>query len=188
MRDIIAHELVSNTLAHREYRGTYLARLEISDSGIETRNASRAASEEPITPDTFNPVPKNPIIARFFTQIGFAEELGSGTRQLFRVSRTYFGSDPVLTDGDVFVARIVDACSTLAMSEGRNMAESSWSDETFAMVAKLLDEKGYVTTNNLAHGLGISRRTARARLSAFVESGVLCAVGSTKNRRYIRSK
>ena len=54
----------------------------------------------------FNPMPKNPIIASFFTQIGYAAELGSGLRNLEKYSKALLGADPVLSEGDVFVAQI----------------------------------------------------------------------------------
>ena len=34
--------------------------------------------------------------------IGYADQLGSGVRNLFKYSKAYGGSDPQLTDGDVF--------------------------------------------------------------------------------------
>ena len=50
----------------------------------------------------FVPDPKNPIIAAFFREIGYADQLGSGVRNLFKYAKAYGGSLPRLTDGDVF--------------------------------------------------------------------------------------
>jgi len=36
-----------------------------------------------INPEHFSPFPKNPKIARFFREIGRADELGSGVRNIF---------------------------------------------------------------------------------------------------------
>jgi ATP-dependent DNA helicase RecG len=55
-----------------------------------------------MTPDNFEPNPKNPIIAAFFRNIGFADELGSGVRKLYKYVIRYSGKDPQLIDGDVF--------------------------------------------------------------------------------------
>ncbi|MDO4805865.1 MAG: hypothetical protein Q4A07_01315 [Coriobacteriales bacterium] len=71
--------------------------------------------EGPISPDGFTPLPKNPLIASFFSNIGLAEELGSGTRNLFRYSPRYSGKDPVLLEGTVFKA-------TVAMAVGNGRA------------------------------------------------------------------
>ena len=94
-RNIICRELVSNLLIHREYTHPLIARLVIGNDGIHTENASRALFEGRVTLDDFNPMPKNPIIAGFFTQIGRADELGSGTRNLYKYSRLYSGREPV---------------------------------------------------------------------------------------------
>ena len=40
--------------------------------------------------------------AKFFRNIGLADELGSGMRNLYKYSKPYPGMDPVLDDGDVF--------------------------------------------------------------------------------------
>ena len=45
--------------------------------------AHRATGEGYITVDNLEPNPKNPIIAAFFRNIGYADQLGSGVRNLF---------------------------------------------------------------------------------------------------------
>ena len=83
-RDVIVRELVSNALIHRKFISPYIAKLVIDEEGIRTKNASRSLYSGPLTPDNLDPTPKNPIIANFFSQIGRAEELGSGTRNIFK--------------------------------------------------------------------------------------------------------
>jgi predicted HTH transcriptional regulator len=61
-----------------------------------------------INPETFSPFPKNPVIARFFREIGRADELGSGVRKLMKYGKAYGGSDPELVEGDIF--RIIVKC------------------------------------------------------------------------------
>ena len=51
-----------------------------------------------INPETFSPFPKNPVIARFFREIGRADELGSGVRKLMKHGKAYGGSDPKLVE------------------------------------------------------------------------------------------
>ena len=48
------------------------------------------------------PFPKNPIIAAFFRNIGYADQLGSGVRNLFKYSKYYSGKDPEFIEGDIF--------------------------------------------------------------------------------------
>ena len=103
-RDVIVRELVCNCLIHREFVSPHIARITIDREGIRTSNASRALFAGPVTLESLDPTPKNPIIANFFTQMGRSEELGSGTRNLYKFSRLYTGKDPVLEDGDWFTA------------------------------------------------------------------------------------
>jgi hypothetical protein len=50
-----------------------------------------------------NLLSKNPITARFFVNIGYADELGSGMRNLYRYTRIYTnGAEPELIEGDIF--------------------------------------------------------------------------------------
>jgi len=56
-----------------------------------------------INPDDFTPYPKNPVIARFFKEIGRADELGSGIRNLYKYTKIYSGGvDPQLIEADIF--------------------------------------------------------------------------------------
>ena len=67
-----------------------------------TSNANRAETGGMITPGNFRPNPKKTVIASFFRNIWFADELGSGVRNLYRYSKIYSGKTPELIDGDVF--------------------------------------------------------------------------------------
>lgn len=55
-----------------------------------------------IDPSNFSPYPKNPILAKFFSEIGWAEELGSGIRNTYKYCKFYSGADPVFIEDDVF--------------------------------------------------------------------------------------
>ena len=105
-RDVIVREVVANSLTHREYLNPLPARMTISRDRLTATNASRASFEGQLTPENVTPIPKNPIIERFFNQIGLAEELGSGTKALFKYTRAYSGADPILKEGDVFTTVI----------------------------------------------------------------------------------
>lgn len=41
-------------------------------------------------------VPQNPVIAKFFRQLGRADERGSGLRKLMKCSQSCGGADPEL--------------------------------------------------------------------------------------------
>ena len=102
LRNTIIREMVSNTLMHREFSSSYTAKFIIEKDKMYVENASRASCQGYITVDNLEPNPKNPIIASFFRNIGYADQLGSGVRNLFKYSRYYSGREPQFLEGDVF--------------------------------------------------------------------------------------
>ena len=102
IRSKISRELVSNILVHREYTSAYPAKIIIERDRIVTENWSIPKTVGRIVPDSFTPFPKNPLLANFFINIGRADVLGSGVRNLYKFTKMYSGGEPELIDGDVF--------------------------------------------------------------------------------------
>lgn len=102
LRNILTREMIGNTLMHREFTSTYAAKFVIEKDRMYIENASRASRQGLITPENLEPNPKNPIIASFFRNIGRADRLGSGVRNLYKYSKYYSGEEPKFIEGDVF--------------------------------------------------------------------------------------
>lgn len=102
LRNTILREMVSNVLMHREFSSSYVAKFVIEKERMFVENASRATGEGYVTVNNLEPNPKNPIIASFFRNIGYAEQLGSGVRNLFKYSKYYSGQEPEFIEGDIF--------------------------------------------------------------------------------------
>jgi len=102
LRGKIAREMLVNTLMHREFISSFIAKFVIEKDKMFVENANRAAKSGEIKPNDFVPDSKNPIIAAFFRNIGYADELGSGTRNLYRYAKHYSGKEPQLIEGDIF--------------------------------------------------------------------------------------
>ena len=81
--------MISNTLVHREFTSPFISKFVIEENKMYTENACRATKQARLIPETFIPISKNPIIASFFTNIGNADELGSGTRNLYKYSKFF---------------------------------------------------------------------------------------------------
>ena len=178
-------ELVVNCLIHREFTSPFPAKVIIDNEGIRTENASRASFEGPLEPDTFSPLPKNPLIASFFVHIGLAEELGSGTRELFKNSRLYTGRDPELEEGLIFRAFVptIPAIQAVSNSPDKQSAQKDGIDEVASLALKLAESNGGVRTADLVDA-GISRRTAQRTLSELVERDRLAPQGNGPSRIY----
>ena len=102
LRSAISRELVSNILVHREYTSAYPAKIIIERDRIITENWNLPKAPGRIDPKNFAPFPKNPLLAHFFVNIGRADVLGSGVRNLYEYTKLYSGGVPELIDGDVF--------------------------------------------------------------------------------------
>ena len=102
VRNVIFREIAANILVHREYSSHFPARFVIEKDRIFTENGNKPYIHGNINPESSIPYPKNPTIAKFFKEIGLAEELGSGVRNLVKYSQIYGGSIPSLTDSEIF--------------------------------------------------------------------------------------
>jgi ATP-dependent DNA helicase RecG len=102
IRDKIVRELVSNILVHREFTSAFPAKVIIERDRIVTENWCMPKRPGKLDPGTFTPQPKNPLLASFFVNIGFADTLGSGVRNLYKYTKIYSGGEPELIEGDVF--------------------------------------------------------------------------------------
>ncbi len=103
LRATIFREIVANLIIHREYTNAAPARFIIYADHVETTNANNPHGEGPIDPENFKPFPKNPTLAKFFIQLGRAEELGSGILTASRLIKNYAGKGkPVFIEGETF--------------------------------------------------------------------------------------
>ena len=82
-RDRILREIVSNTLAHRDYSSGFPAKMIIDDEKIIVENSNLAHGIGALDLQKFEQFPKNPAISKVFREIGFADELDSGMHYVF---------------------------------------------------------------------------------------------------------
>lgn len=191
-RDVIVRELVCNCLIHRELVSPHIARIVIDAEGIHTKNASRALLSGPVTLENLDPTPKNPVIANFFTQMGRSEELGSGTRNLYKFSRLYTGRDPVLEDGDQFsafvpVPPVMGGTQRPDTDQGRRGGEraSRGRTEVERAVGDLLSRSDSFTASAVSSLVtSVGDRTVRRHLAAMVREGKLSATMRGRSTTY----
>lgn len=182
-RDRIVRELVSNMLVHREYSSPIPAQITVTPDGIETRNASRPAFEGSLNLGNFTPVPKNPIIANVFTQIGLAEELGSGIRNLVKYTRIYSGGMPTFQDGLIFTA-FVPTAAVIDTEKNVELYPRPQSDDIESTVEHLFMQSSEITVSQVAELTHKSPRIIRRWFAQQVEQGKITALGRTRDRRY----
>ena len=190
LRNTIVREMVSNTLMHREFTSSYTAKFVIEKDRMYVENANRAAREGIITVNNLEPNPKNPIIAAFFRNIGYADQLGSGVRNLFKYSKFYSGKEPEFAEGDVF--RIVvplDEKYSYDFGQNGKTNQSDQSDQSNQSVLteeeqrllSMMKKWPDMTNILLAKNLGWSVSRVKYYVQKLKKSGKIKREGTSRN-------
>ena len=107
LREKIFREVVANLLVHREYTNAHIASIIIYSDRVELLNANKPYYHGKIDVKNFYPYPKNPLISKFFMQLGRVEEIGSGILNVTKYLKHYYpGAEAEFIDGDIFKAII----------------------------------------------------------------------------------
>ena len=175
VRDKIAREVIVNTLAHREYSSAFPAKLIITPSELYTENWNKSATFGQLTPQNFTPYPKNPLIARFFVNIGFADSLGSGVRNLYEFSKIYSGTEPKIEEGDVFKTTVKMYDKDIS-SDNTNVPQNVPQNYEERIVA-MIKQNPNITRKDIAEALGVTIKTIGRKLSEITN---IRYVGSAK--------
>lgn len=158
VRDIIAREVISNILVHREYSNAFPAKLVIRSDRIMTENWNRAQFPGKINPDTFTPYPKNPILAKFFMNIGRADTLGSGVRNLYKYTKIYCGGVPELEEGDVFKVFVPLKTNEQGEVNRHRLTERQQT------ILDMIKSNPKIQTEEIERTLAVSRSTAQREI------------------------
>ncbi|MCL1875803.1 MAG: putative DNA binding domain-containing protein [Synergistaceae bacterium] len=202
VRSKIARELVSNTLVHREYTSAYPAKIIIERDRIVTENWSLPRTPGRIDPHNFTPYPKNPLLANFFVNIGRADVLGSGVRNLYEFTKIYSGGEPELIEGDIFRtviplnksnSEVIDKTSDNVSdkqpmndktSDNEKIINKTLNKDHCQAILAYLDKYGEINATTTASIIKRSHGTARRVLSQLVNNGCIVATGANRNRKY----
>ena len=134
-RDAILREIISNSLAHRDYSSGYVAKIVIEKYRIFAENSNRTHGYGNLNLNTFEPFPKNPAISKVFREIGLADELGSGMRNTYKFTKLYSGGVPQFVEGDVFKT-VIPLTEAATMKSGPKRSDQVGRD---AVVEKILE-------------------------------------------------
>lgn len=188
LRDKITREVISNILMHREFSSAYVSKFIIEKKRLYTENPCRAQNHFEITPEHFTPVSKNPIIARFFTNIGYADELGSGTRNLFKYSKLYSGQNPKMIEDEIFTISVPLDDNYSADYQIRALARSDKKaalTQRQSLITELMKQNPSITAVQLAEKLDLSSRTVETEIKKLRDCGKIERLGSTKDGQWL---
>ncbi len=165
-KDRILREIVSNTLAHRDYSSGFPAKMIIDDEKITIENSNLVHGMGALDLQKFEPFPKNPAISKVFREIGLADELGSGMRNTYKYTQFYSGQNPVFEEGDIFRTIIpLKKIATQKVGGGnvyRNVSQdvSRMSLEAIRnLIVSMIEKDHRVSRKYMAETLGVSEKT-----------------------------
>jgi len=201
LRNAIAREILINCLMHREMSSSYTAKFIIEKDRMYTENANRATTGGVVTLENFAPDTKNPIIGSFFRNIGLADELGSGVKNLYHYVPLYSGKPPELIDGDVFRTIVplddeysfdmviikgagikddnVDRVKDLEKDRVKDLVKDQV-NETQYRIIELLLENPQLKTAEISAKIGINDRNVRKNIKSLKDAGLIKRIGSDK--------
>lgn len=175
-RDAILREIISNSLAHRDYSSGYVAKIVIEKYRIFAENSNRTHGFGNLNLNTFEPFPKNPAISKVFREIGLADELGSGMRNTYKFTKLYSGGVPQFVEGDVFKT-VIPLTEAATMKSGPKRSDQV-SDQVGrdAVVEKILEFcKVARTKKEISEYIGYKNLTymTRTYIKPLLKSGKL---------------
>ena len=194
LRNIITREMIANTLIHREYTSSYQAKFVIEKERMYVENANRASQNIVITPDNMEPIPKNPIIASFFRNIGYADQLGSGVRNLFKYSKFYSGNDPEFIEGDIFKIIVPldegnrEEQTTQSVTQTTQLVTQttqSKENDPEKNIMELIEQNPFLSQKQMAEKLNLNKNTLKYYIKKMKEKGVIERVGTNRKGKWI---
>ncbi|MBN1996515.1 putative DNA binding domain-containing protein [candidate division KSB1 bacterium] len=182
LREKIFREVVANILIHREYTNAFPARLIIQRDSVITENANNPVGHGPIDPDNFNPHPKNPAIVKFFQQLGRAEELGSGIRNIKKYLPLYGNNaqfEFIEHDNFKTVLTIPEIYTELREISSE-ITSGKMSGKTSGKIIQLILKNKFITIPEMAKEIGVTERTIERNIQSLQRQQILKRVGPAK--------
>lgn len=174
VRSAIAREIVSNLLVHREFASAFPAKLIIEKDKIYTENWNRAQRVGRIEPQDFTPYPKNPILANFFVNIGYADSLGSGVRNLYKYTKIYSGGEPNFEEGDVFKLTVPLVNTEKIITNSNDLSKRQ------AKILNMIKQDKSITMDFIAAELDVSKKTVSREVQ---EIKKICPISYDKKQK-----
>lgn len=174
LRDKIYREAISNILIHRDFSNPFPAKMIIEENQVFFENANKPNGFGEIDPSSFAPFPKNPTIAKFFKEIGWVDELGSGIRNMYKYNKVYADAEPKFIEGDIFKIYI-------PLTKNGEAKEIIELDEIDHKILEIFSKNPSISTRELEPQLTIKRSAINDRIRKLIDNKIIVKTG-TKNK------
>jgi len=140
-----------------------------------------------IDPANFSPYPKNPVIAKFFKEIGRVDELGSGVRNTYKYCGLYTpGTKPEFIEDDIFRTIIPikanqheEAISGSNLDEVRRKVRRKFGGSSEKIIELIFGDQ-YITASEMAEVIGNTERAVEKQLAKLKEKDIIDRIGPDK--------
>lgn len=156
-RDRILREIVSNTLAHRDYSSGFPAKMIINEEKILIENSNLAHSIGELNLFKFEPFSKNPPISKVFREIGLADELGSGMRNTYKFTELYSNEKPIFEEGSIF--RTIVPIRKIATKKVGIKDVSQKKEDILSIILDEIKKNPKISRKKIAEKVGVSVKT-----------------------------
>lgn len=104
LRDLIFREIIANVIIHREYTDANPTEIIVYKDSVRAKNPNKTHKSGQINPEDFINYAKNPFIRRFFSELGWSDEAGSGVRNVTKYLKEYVkGAAPSFIEDNPFL-------------------------------------------------------------------------------------
>ena len=187
-RNVMAREIVLNTIMHRDITDGHTSRVIIYKDKLICENPNTFRTNGILTIKNYTPFAKNPTIAKFFREIGYADELGSGFIRITKNSYLYSGKPPIFEDKEMFRVTIpllrdekLDEKDLINLANGTlNGTLNDTLNDTLNFILNELKNKNNITQKELSEKTGIPLRTIKRNIDRLKKYGYIEREGSKK--------
>lgn len=161
---------------------------------VEVTNANNPNGNGLLLPDNFSPFPKNPLIAKFFIQLGRVDELGSGIINVYRYLKDYSpGREPQFIEDTLFRTIIPVGGITTNHTKVKartkdgaiNGAINNQVKDRLVREVDYIHQNGGVTAKLLMTTFKLPRTTAQRDIRLLKEANIVTFQGSNKSGKYM---
>ena len=177
LREKIFREIIANLLMHREYSNALPSTFIIYKNKVVVKNANRARLHGVLIPGKFEPFSKNPSIAKFFVQMAFAEDLGTGINNVYRFLKPYADTKPIFKEEDTFIVEIP------LLKEVPDKVPDKVPDiltSNQLSIINLIQTNNKISMSQMAEEIGMSKRKILDNINKLREKNIVVRVGNTK--------
>lgn len=176
-------EVIVNAIVHNDWSNEYPPKFEFFNNRIEI--SSFGGIQREFTEEEFllgYSAPKNPELMRVFKDLDIVEHLGTGIRKILKkYDKSIYRFYPH------FIRVSIDYNQNEFEYDNKK-TEKSYSDLKLTKVQEgiigLIDDKPYITQDEMAKLLGVTARTIRNHIKYLVDTHYIRRIGADKNGKW----